>query len=199
MEKLDLVKQNPTYYKANGNPVEVEIEPVYCLSISGIGAPDGDLFQNSISALYPVAYTVKKYCKSDSQDFVVPKLEAFWWVEEGLVFEQTPPDDWHWQLMIRMPDYVTNDHVDQAVEEVIKKKGVVLANEVQLRPMHEGKCVQMLHVGGYDQEQPTIKRIEQYVESNGLEINGHHHEIYISDPTKTVAEKLKTIIRYAVK
>ena len=101
--------------------------------------------------------------------------------------------------MIRMPDFVTNDHVDQAVEEVIKKKQVVLANEVQLRPIHEGKSVQVLHKGSYYEEGPSINKIMEYMKLNGLEMNGHHHEIYISDPTKTAEEKLKTIIRYAVK
>lgn len=199
MEKLDLQKAHPSYYKANGHPVEVDIEPLCCLSISGIGAPESELFQKSLAAIYPVAFTVKKYCKSDGQDFVVPKLEAFWWVEEGLIFDETPPTDWHWQLMIRMPDYVTDDHVDQAVEEVIKKKGIVLANEVQLKPIEEGRCVQMLHIGSYHEEQSTIEKIKSYIENNGLEMNGYHHEIYISDPTKTAEEKLKTIIRYAVK
>lgn len=199
MDKINLIKEFPSYYKANGKPVEIEVEPINCLTISGIGAPDGDLFQNSIGAMYAVAYTVKKYCKSDDRDFVVPKLEAFWWVEEGLVFEETPQTDWHWQLMIRMPEFVSNDHVDQAVEEVIKKKQIVLANEVQLKPIHEGRSVQVLHTGSYHEEGPTIEKIMNYVKVNGLQMNGHHHEIYISDPTKTPEEKLKTIIRYAVK
>ncbi|SMD38179.1 hypothetical protein SAMN04488029_3669 [Reichenbachiella faecimaris] len=199
MEKINLIKEYPAYYKANGNPVEIEVEQINCLTISGIGAPDGASFQNSIGALYAVAYTVKKYSTSDQRDFVVPKLEAFWWVEEGLVFEETPQEDWHWQLMIRMPEFVTNDPVDQAVEEVIKKKQIVLANEVQLKPIHEGKSVQVLHKGSYDEEGPSINKIMEYMKINGLQMNGHHHEIYISDPTKTPEEKLKTIIRYAVK
>lgn len=199
MEKLNLIKEYPAYYKANGKPVEVDVEPIDCLTISGIGAPEGELFQGSIGAMYAVAYTVKKYCKSDSRDFVVPKLEAFWWVEEGLVFDDTPQSDWHWQLMIRMPEFVNADHVDQAVEEVIKKKNITLANEVQLKPIHEGKSVQVLHTGSYYEEAPSIQKIMTYVEEAGLKINGHHHEIYISDPTKTPEEKLKTILRYAVK
>ncbi|MEO9802982.1 MAG: GyrI-like domain-containing protein [Reichenbachiella sp.] len=199
MGKLNLIKQHAAYYKANAKPVELEIEPINCLAISGIGAPDGELFQKSIGALYATAYTVKKYGKSDGTDFVVPKLEAFWWVEEGLIFDQTPQNEWHWQLMIRMPEFVTNDHVDQAVEEVIKKKNLVLANEVQLKPINEGRSVQVLHIGSYYQEEPSINKILDYMKLNGLEMNGYHHEIYISDPTKTAEEKLKTIIRYAVK
>lgn len=199
MEKLNLIKERPVYYKANSKPVELEIESTSCLTISGIGAPDSDLFQQSISALYATAYTVKKYCKSDHQDFIVPKLEAFWWVDEGQVFDQTPQNDWHWQLIIPMPDFVSNDHVDQAVEEVIKKKKVILANEVQLKPIQEGRCVQVMHIGSYHQEEASIDKIMAYMKINGLQMNGYHHEIYISDPTKTAEDKLKTIIRYAVK
>ncbi|MEP2025162.1 MAG: GyrI-like domain-containing protein [Reichenbachiella sp.] len=199
MEKINLIKEYPNYYKANSKPMELEVEQLNCLTISGIGAPDGALFQNSIGAIYAVAYTVKKYCKSDKKDFVVPKLEAFWWVEEGLVFDETPQKDWHWQLMIRMPEFVTTDHVDQAVEEVIHKKQIVLANEVQLKPVYEGRSVQVLHKGSYYKEEPSINKIMEYVKMNNLQLNGHHHEIYISDPTKTAEEKLKTIIRYAVK
>ena len=77
MEKINLVKEHPSYYKANSKPVELDVESIHCLTISGIGAPDGESFQSSIGALYAVAYTVKKYCKSDGKDFVVPKLEAF--------------------------------------------------------------------------------------------------------------------------
>jgi len=199
MEKLNLIKVYPAYYRANSKPIEVEVEPFNGLTISGIGAPDGQLFQASIGALYAVAYTVKKYCKSEDKDFVVPKLEAYWWVEEGLVFESTPQTDWYWQLVIPMPELVISDHVDQAVEEVIKKKQILLANEVQLKPIHEGKSVQVLHTGSYYKEEPSINKIMDYIKMNGLQMNGHHHEIYISDPTKTAEEKLKTIIRYAVK
>ncbi|MEO9964994.1 MAG: GyrI-like domain-containing protein [Reichenbachiella sp.] len=199
MEKLNLTKLDPAYYKANSKPVEINLSTIECLTISGVGAPHGDRFQQSIGVIYATAYTVKKYCKLDNKDFVVPKLEAFWWVEGDQIFEDTPQDEWHWQLMIRMPDYVTNDHVDQAVEEVIKKKKLGLANEVQLKPVNEGRSVQVLHTGSYEEEQPSINKIFDYMKLNGLQMNGHHHEIYISDPTKTPVEKLKTIIRYAVK
>lgn len=199
MDKLNLTKTYAAYYKAGSQPEEIQVDPISTLTISGIGAPTGDSFQHSMAALYATAYIVKKYCKSDGTDFLVPKLEAFWWVEEGLIFDETSSDEWHWQLVIRMPEFVTDDHVDQAVEEVIKKKNIVLANEVQLKPLHEGRSVQVLHIGSYYKEEPSINKILEYMKLNRLEMNGRHHEIYISDPSKTVEEKLKTIIRYAVK
>ena len=199
MEKIDLKKTYPDSYKAKRKPHEVNIDAHGCLSISGIGAPEGDAFQHSIGALYAVAYTVKKYCKMDSRDFVVPKLECFWWVDEGLVFSEETKDEWQWQLAVRMPDFVTTDQVDQAVEEVIQKKGMPLVNEVVLKKIREGRSVQMLHIGSYYEEEGTIKDIMGYIQTNGLEVSGRHHEVYISDPRKTAEEKLKTIIRYAVK
>lgn len=199
MEKINLIKKYPDYYKANGKPIELDIEPIQILTMSGICAPEDEHFQHCIGAMYAVVYTVKKYCKTEQRDFVVPKLEAFWWIEEGLDFAKTPRSEWHWQLMLRMPDFVNHEHVDQAVEEVIKKKNIVVANEVQLKPMHEGKCVQVMHIGSYEEETASINKIFEYMKLNGLEAKGRHHEIYISDPTKTPEEKLKTIIRYAVK
>lgn len=199
MEKLDLKKEDPIYYSAKRKPLEIAVEAHNCITISGMGAPERENFQNSIAALYPVAFTIKKYCKTESQDFVVPKLECFWWVEEGLEFNEETKNEWQWQLMIRMPDYVTNDHVDQAVEEVIRKKQLRFVNEVILSRIDEGRSVQMMHIGSYYQEETTINELLVFMKKHGLEMNGYHHEIYISDPRKTAEDKLRTIIRYAVK
>ncbi|WP_109831124.1 GyrI-like domain-containing protein [Reichenbachiella versicolor] len=199
MEKLDLKKTDPNYYRARKKPQVLDFDPHCSLTITGIGAPEEDRFLQSIAAIYPVAYTVKKYCQRDSKDFVVPKLECFWWVDEGLEFSEDTKSDWQWQLMIRMPEYVTHDMVDQAVEEVVKKKGIPYVNEVILKPIHEGKSIQMMHTGSYYQEEETINQLMTYMQLNNLTMNGFHHEIYISDPRKTAEEKLKTIIRYAVK
>ena len=199
MNKIDLIREYPEYYKAKTTPEFVELSPMNCLAISGVSAPEDEKFTKSIEAIYPVAYTVKKYCKGDTRDFSVPKMEAFWWVDSGKPFEETPREEWYWQIMIRMPEYVTHDHVDQAVEEVIKKKGSSLANEVTLKQIDEGKSVQAMHIGSYDTEAHTISKILGYMEQQNLRMNGYHHEIYISDPRKTAQDKLKTIIRYAVK
>ncbi|MFY0627722.1 MAG: GyrI-like domain-containing protein [Reichenbachiella sp.] len=199
MEKIDLKKIYPEHYKAKNKPQEVNIDAHNCLTISGMGAPERENFMQSIEAIYPVAFTVKKYSKTEGNDFVVPKLECFWWVEEGLEFNEETKNEWQWQLMIRMPDFVTNEHVDQAVEEVIRKKGMPFVNEVILQNINEGRSVQMMHTGSYYEEEGTIGEILEFMKNHGLEMNGYHHEIYISDPRKTAEEKLKTIIRYAVK
>lgn len=199
MEKIDLTKVYPEYYKANGTPRSVDLKPVSALTISGVCAPEDELFLNSIETIYPVAYTVKKYCKQDGNDFKVAKMEGFWWVESDKPFDETPRSEWYWKIVIPMPEFVTNDHVDQAVQEVIQKKDLALANEVTLELIEEGKSVQALHHGSYEEEAPTISKIMGFMEQNNLRLNGKHHEIYLSDPRKTSVEKLKTIIRYAVK
>lgn len=199
MQKLDLRKEYASYYKTGKDPQLVNLNEGKFLSLSGIGAPEGELFQKSIETIYPVAYTIKKYYKQLEKDFVVPKLECFWWVESDVPFAETPRKEWFWELLIQMPEYVDTLKVDDAIAEVIKKKNISLANEVYLKKINEGQAVQMMHIGSYEEEQVTIENIFEYMELKNLEINGHHHEIYISDPRKTAQEKLQTIIRYAVK
>ena len=199
MQKLDLKKEYASYYKAGKEPQLVDLDEGKFLSLSGIGAPEDELFQKSIETIYPVAYTVKKNYKQLGKDFVVPKLECFWWVESDLPIGETPRKEWFWELLIQMPEYVDTLKVDDAISEVIKKKNISLANEVYLKKINEGQAVQMMHIGSYEEEQATIENIFEYMAMKNLELNGHHHEIYISDPRKTAQEKLRTIIRYAVK
>lgn len=199
MSKLDLKKEYKAYYAAKNVPTLDEFGEIDYLILSGVGSPDGELFQKSIEALYSVSYTIKKFCRDERQDFIVPKLECFWWVESNKEFMDTPRDEWYWKLMIRMPEFVNTSHMKEAIQTVIEKKNVTLAGEVRLEEINEGKCVQAMHVGSYEKEAETIAKIFQFMQQEGLEINGYHHEIYISDPRKTPEEKLKTILRYSVK
>lgn len=199
MQKLDLKKEYASYYKAGKDPQLVNLDEGKFLSLSGMGAPEDELFQTSIETIYPVAYTIKKYYKQSEKDFVVPKLECFWWVESDVPFAETPRKEWFWELLIQMPEYVDTLKVDDAISEVIKKKNILLANEVYLKKINEGQAIQMMHIGSYEEEQVTIENIFEYMGRKNLEMNGYHHEIYISDPRKTAQEELQTIIRYAVK
>ena len=198
-QKLYLNKEYPQYYKAEKKPEIIEVEETKFLSLTGMGAPEGTLFINSIEAIYAVAFEVKKSCKLTDQDFVVPKLECFWWVESDLPFDETPRKEWFWELLIRMPEFVEAEKVDDSIAEVIRNKNISLTNEVYLKHLTEGRSVQVMHIGSYEEEKESIDKIFNYVASERLEICGHHHEIYISDPSKTPTERLKTILRYAVK
>jgi len=199
IQKIDLKKEYPQYYKSGKMPEVIEVEESKFLTLSGMGAPENALFMESISTIYAVAYMLKRNYQLVVQDFVVPKLECFWWVESDLPFDETPRKEWFWELLIRMPEFVEAEKVDDSIAEVIRKKNISLANEVYLKNITEGKSVQIMHVGSYEEEKESIDKILNYVASEGLEICGHHHEVYISDPRKTPVERLKTILRYAVK
>ena len=198
MEKLDLSKTFPAYYKAVSNPELVELPQSQHLSISGVGAPEGELFGRSIAAINKVAYTVKFRYKAHGRDFKVPKMSAQWWVESGKIFEQTPRHEWCWNVFFQMPAYVQGNIVDDCIEQVITKHKACLAAEVHLVDHESHKAVQALHLGSYENEKETIERVFGYMGVHGLSCKGYHHEIYLSDPRKTAEERLKTIIRYAV-
>lgn len=203
IEKLDLKKEDPNYYSARRKPELRDLDSYYYLSLTGRCDPQSDQFLAAIDKLYAVAYAMKFICKSEDMDFVVPKMEGFWWIDGGLEaqhkFGQTPPDQWNWKIVIRMPDFVEGDHYYRAVQKVKAKNPELLNNdEVKFELINEGLCVQGLHIGSFYEEEPTIAGIMNFIQENGLEVHGYHHEIYLSDPRRTPEDKLKTILRYAV-
>ncbi|MEQ9308621.1 MAG: GyrI-like domain-containing protein [Balneolaceae bacterium] len=198
MEKIDLVKTDKNYYSAKQTPEIREYSEYQFLSIEGKGEPAGETFIASVKALYPLAYGVKKISKKKGIDFGVPKLEGLWWVNSDKHALEVPRNEWHWKLMIRMPSFVNIEFVQEAKVEVIEKKKLELVKNIHLINLTEGTCVQALHVGPYSTEHHTIQKMEDLVLEKGLKIQGLHHEIYLSDPTKTSPEKLKTILRYPV-
>ena len=199
MKKLDFTQAYPTYYNAAEKPNLVSLKPSNYLSIQGVSSPESKIFAEAISAIYAVAYGIKFHCKAEGQDFVVPKMEAQWWVEADTPFEQTPRDQWHWNVLIPMPEFVDQNLWEMVVSKVSQKKKELPIDLVKLSLVNEGNSVQILHHGSYDDEGPTLEKIFAYLDEQGLEINGHHHEIYLNDPMKTEASRLKTIIRYPVR
>lgn len=199
MTKLDLTKADKAYYTAKITPQIVDVKPYNYLSISGVSAPEDKVFMSAIEAIYAVAYGVKFAYKEENKDFIVPKMEAQWWVEGELPFDQTPREDWHWNIVIPMPDFVNKAAVESAIQSAIVKKGSPQISEVEFKPLNEGKSVQILHNGSYEEEALTLEKLFKFVAEQGLEIIGYHHEIYISDPRRTAPEKLRTILRYPVK
>lgn len=199
MEKLDFKKAYKTYYSAKDTPELLSVEPIPYLMISGKGEPGGNEFQKATEALFPLAYGIKKICKLQGKDFGVPALEGLWWTEGNKPAAEVPRTEWHWKLMIRMPDFADKEMFKTAFDEVMKKKKNPLLNTVSFEKLHEGKCVQILHTGAYSEEQPTIDLLYNFMKKQNLKHNGYHHEIYLNDPRKTPKEKLKTIIRQPVK
>ncbi|ELR72858.1 hypothetical protein C900_00819 [Fulvivirga imtechensis AK7] len=207
MDKLDLTKRYKSYYTAKAKPEITEIEPAKFLSIQGVGDPSGSDFADNVQALYATAYAIKFVCKALNKDFVVSKLEGLWWFDEqkykGYTMEEAPVkiprSEWGYRLLIRMPEYVTEQIVQEAIASTVEKKELPLAREIELYPMTEGKVVQMLHVGPFNKETETLLQMNEFIQENNFDRNGLHHEIYLSDFRKTAPEKLKTILREPVK
>ena len=199
MPKLDLVKEYKSYYKAGMKPEIVEFAEANYLSIEGKGEPAGEVFASKVEALYPLAYGIKKICKEQDNDFGVPKLEGLWWVEGDTPALEVPRSEWCWKLLIRMPEFITEEMMASVQPEVTKKKKNDLVQEISFEKITEGKCVQIMHIGPYATEPETIKTLMKFISENGLSANGLHHEIYLSDPRKTESSKMKTLIRYPVK
>lgn len=207
MEKIDLTKLHKGYYTAKPHPELVTVEAADFLSIRGKGDPSSAEYAETIQALYATAYAVKFMYKADKKDFTVAKLEGLWWFDAakyGHVSMEDAPlkiprSEWEYRMLIRMPDFVTAEAISNAKEQVANKKGIALANTVELYPMNEGLCIQMLHVGPFNTEHESLQLIKEFSETNRLQKNGLHHEIYLSDFRKTAPEKLKTILREPVK
>lgn len=206
MEKSDLTKLYKSYYSATETPKIVTFEKIQYLSILGKGDPSLKGFSDAIEALYATAYAIKFIYKALKNDFVVPKLEGLWWYDEelhkGLTIDEAPKkvkrSEWEYRLMIRMPDFVTAEVIEQMVANTAAKKLLPKVNDIHLFFLEEGKCVQALHVGPFDKEPETLNRINDFIQSNNFSRNGLHHEIYLSDFRKTSPDKLKTILREPV-
>lgn len=207
MEKLDLSKHYKAYYTATAKPELVDIKAAKYLSVLGKGDPSHPDYAATLQALYATAYAVKFWYKAQKQDFVVAKLEGQWWYDEaqykGVSMDNAPTliprSEWYYRMLIRLPEYVTPEVVQNITNEVATKKQIALAKQVHLYEMQEGKCVQMLHIGPFDKEPETLQQILAFSKANKLERNGLHHEIYLSDFNKTAPEKLRTILREPVK
>lgn len=203
VEKTDLLKMDPTYYKAKKEPQLVDLEPYYFLSVAGQSAPDDRKFEAAIEMLYAVAYGIKFIAKSEDMDFTVPKLEGYWWADGEVnsqeEFAKVPREQWRWKIAIRMPDFVEESMYFRSMQVVkTKKPQMIEIEKVKFELISEGLSAQVLHLGSYENEAETITKLHSYIDSHQLKVNGHHHEIYLSDPRRTPVEKLKTILRYAV-
>jgi hypothetical protein len=200
MSKLDLRKELKSYYTAKRKPEIVDVPPGNFLTYTGRGAPDGEAYQAALSALYGLSYTLKFSSKAEGMDFTVMALEGLWWWDDPTVFDldDAPPrEEWNWKSMIRQPDFITQEMVDEVRPEVRAKRGPAV-DAVKLETFHEGLSAQIMHVGPYSEEGPTGRTLHAFIEENGYRMRGRHHEIYLSDPRRSKPENLKTILRQPV-
>lgn len=174
-----------------------------CLMVDGKGDPNTTpVFKTAVSALYSLSYTIKFALKKLGIEHKVQPLEGLWWMENqsapDLAAVQASRDDWQWTLMIQQPGQLTPAQFEELRSELFRKKQLEGLNQVRLETFQEGQGAQILHVGPFSTEGETIERLHQWIRDQGLRISGKHHEIYLSDFTRVVPEKLKTLIRYPV-
>jgi len=200
-EKVDLYKLHKDQYVAPKQPQLVDIDEAKYLAISGRGEPGGEEFITKIGALYGMAFTIKMTRKfAGEQDYVICKLQCQMWTDdESQDFSTVPKEQWNWKLLIRTPDFVRDSERDEAAEKLLEKGKEPEVKQVKFESFTEGMCVQMLHVGPYDQEHETVSEMEAFAQQQGLELYGLHHEIYLSDPRRVSPERLKTILRLPVR
>jgi len=202
-EKYDYKKALKGLYSPSAKTPElVTVPSMQFLSIDGQGNPnDNPVFEAAVSALYSCAYTIKFARKKAGlePDYSIQPLEGLWWVEgdDPADYLSAPLSQWRWRLLIGQPDIITTTDLDTAKAEVLKKKGTDLS-AVNLERFEEGLCVQILYIGPYKDEHPTITRMHNWAQEQGYELRGLHHEIYLGDPRKSAPEKLKTILRMPV-
>ena len=206
---FDFKKEYKEFYMPKNKPEIVNVPPANYIAVKGKGDPNetGGAYQQAMSILYSVAYTLKMSYKTDYKidgffEYVVPPLEGFWWQEgtDGVNF--TDKSAFHWISVIRLPDFVTKKDFEWAVETATKKKKLDCSSAEFLN-IDEGLCVQMMHLGPFDDEPASIALMDEYLAENGyindLSSTRLHHEIYMSDARRVAPEKWKTVIRHPIK
>ena len=198
MEKIDFKKKlKHLYHPSAKEVVQVDVPPMNYLMVDGEGDPNNSqAFSDAVEALFAVSYAVKFMIKKSplALDYGVMPLEGLWWVDDMSKFSIEDKSDWKWTLMIMQPDFVTKEMIDSAIADVRKKKNPVAISRLRFEALSEGRCAQILHIGPFSAEGPTIDKVHQFIDSRGKRI-GKHHEIYLSDIRKAAPAKWKTVIR----
>jgi hypothetical protein len=196
MEKIDLKKVLKYLYQPSAKEVvQVDVPIMNYLMIDGEGNPNtSQTYSNAIEALFAVSYTIKFMVKKGllAIDYGVMPLEGLWWVDDMSKFSTQDKSNWKWTMMIMQPSFVTQEIIDNAIAEVKKNSAVI--SKLRLETFSEGKCAQILHIGTFSEEGPTIEKVHQFIDSRGNR-TGKHHEVYLCDIRKADPAKWKTIIR----
>lgn len=198
MEKIDYKKQLRHLYGPSAKKVEiVDVPEMNFLMIDGEGDPNtSKAFGDAIEALYPISYTLKFMIKGKTGiDYGVLPLEALWWADDMSAFSSGNKDAWKWTVMVMQPEFIAASMVEEATKAVRGKKNPVSLPLVRFEPFREGRSAQIMHIGPFSEEGPTIEKVHSFIETNGSRRTGKHHEIYLSDIRKAAPEKWKTIVR----
>ncbi len=203
--KIDYKKDFKYLFSPSAKEPEiVEVPDFKYIMIDGKGYPGTSKdFQDKIQVLYGLSYTIKfmlKLDKIDPLDYTVPPLSGLYYADDMKVFvEEGRREEWEWTVMILQPDRVTEAIFEKAKEQLVRKKNLPFIDKAYLQIYKEGLSAQIMHLGPYDQEAPTIEKLHTFFQSKGYTFNGKHHEIYLSDPRRGKPEKIKTVIRQPIK
>ena len=198
---IDFKHELRELYQAGQTPKLVDVPELAFLMVDGQGDPEtAPEFRAAIEALYAIAYTIKFTIKREPGgiDYRVMPLEGLFWVEGSSEFAPKDPASWSWTIMILQPNPITEEVFESARRKAAAKKSLSAIELVRFERFHEGAAAQIMHIGPYAEEKPTVARLHQYIAEQGYRPTGKHHEIYLSDPNRSAPEKLKTVIRQPV-
>ena len=206
---FDFKKEYKEFYLPKNSPQIVNVPKANYIAIRGQGNPneEGGAYKKAIEVLYAVAYTLKMSYKTDYKiagffEYVVPPLEGFWWQDGICGVDYSNKATFNWISVIRLPDFITKKDFDWAVKTASEKKKID-CSKAEFLTIEEGLCVQIMHMGSFDDEPASLEKMDKYLEENGYEKDFSdtrlHHEIYLSDPRKTTPDKQKTVIRHPIK
>ena len=206
---FDFKKEYKEYYRPKNKPEIINIPQFNFIAIRGKGNPNEEngMYQQAIHILYAVAYTLKMSYKTDYKidgffEYVVPPLEGFWWQEDVKGVDYGNKDSFNWISVLRLPDFITKENFDWAVSTATKKKKLDCSS-AEFLTIDEGLCVQIMHIGSFDDEPESVAKMDAYLVEKGYENDLNdtrlHHEIYMSDARKVAPEKWKTVIRHPIK
>jgi len=197
MAKVDLKGELKRLYSPSVKEISVaDVPAMNFLLVHGEGAPASPQYVEAVESLFSVAYTLKFMVKKTrGVDYGVMPLEGLWWMDDMTKFSVDRKDEWEWTAMIMQPKYVTAEDFKTAVEQVRKKKNPSALLKVRFESFKEGTAAQIMYIGSFSDEGPTIQKIHVYIQNSGRTLRGKHHEIYLNDPSKTASDRLKTVLR----
>lgn len=195
----DLMAQRQDLYGPPEDPVLIEVPAMRFLMTDGTDEPGGAQFTLAVQALYRVASTLKEEQRASGMDFEIMPLEGFFAAEDPEMWVTDGPVTWDWTLALRVPAQITPDHVSRAKGETAERGEDDALGRIRLEDLEEGLSAQIMHVGPYDQERPTVEKLFIFIAEKGYMPSGRHHEIYLSDPAHEPPSEWRTIIRHAVR
>jgi len=204
MIKVDFKKKYKELYQPSSKEfVIIDIPKMTFLMVDGKGDPNtAKEYKDAIAVLYGVSYPIKMTLKKEEKpkgyyDYVVPPLEGLWW-SEGEGFDYKNKDNWLWTMMIRIPGFVTEKYFKKIVGNLKEKKDLASIDKLRYQEFYEGLAVQIMHIGPFSEEGPTIQKMHKFAYDQGYKLRDKHHEIYISDFRKVKPEKMKSVLRHPV-